>query len=139
MKEIKVNISATNVRSLKFENKFSGKSGEAIKIQVKSAVSVKLNPETPTAALVLVKFTAEEENKVFNLEMETFTPVNVSSFVDNLDEVIKKQYIASIMLGVNEKIRTTAAILGLNIQVPAMVFNHSGQSDSIDAEIFGAR
>lgn len=122
MAEIIVNIRATEIRSMKYVNNFSGNPGEKMKLVVKSGANVTCNPETPTKAAVFIKFIAQTENGSINFELETATPIEVSSFVDNLDEIIKTKYMNVIMLTVNEKIRTTAAMVGLTINAPAVNF-----------------
>ncbi len=137
MKDVTVTIGGTNIKSLKFDNNFTTKPGEQIQLQVKTQVGVKLNPAAPTAAVVVVKFEAADEGaKNMSFEMETITPVNVSTFVDNLDEVIKKNYINDVMLAVNEKIRVATSITGLNIQTPAIAFAYRDGQDSIDTQIY---
>ncbi|MBR3306995.1 MAG: hypothetical protein IKI75_07075 [Lachnospiraceae bacterium] len=137
MKDVKVTIAATNIRSLKYENNFNVKPGEPLKLGVQTQVGVRLNPAAPTTAVVLVKFViSDEEKKVMNMEMETITPVSVSTFVDNLDDMIKKNYINDVMLTVNEKIRTTCALIGLNLQTPPISFAYRDGQDSIDTEIY---
>ena len=89
MKDVKVTIGATTIKSLHYDHNFNAKAGEAIKMSVNTRVSVNLNPEVPTVAMVAVKHTvADEENKIMKMEIETITPVSVSTFVDNLDDVI---------------------------------------------------
>ena len=68
--------------------------------------------------------------------MDTWTLVTVSTFVDNLDEMIKKNYMRDIMLAVNEKFRSTALSLGLTIQTPPVTFAYREGEDSLDTEIY---
>ncbi|MCR5210360.1 MAG: hypothetical protein K6C99_09130 [Lachnospiraceae bacterium] len=126
MKEAKVTIGATNIKTFKYENSFAAKSGDPLKMAVKTQMAVRLNPEAPTTAMVLVKFeTSDEEKKIMAMELETVTPVSVSTFVDNLDDVIKKKYFPQIMMAVNEKIRIASSIVGLNIQTPPVTFMYT--------------
>ena len=137
MKDVKVSIAATNIRSLKYENNFTAKPGEQIKLGVKTQLAVRLNPAAPTTAMVLVHFeVSDEEKKAVSMELDTLTPVNVSTFVDNLDDVIKKNYVNDVMLSVNEKIRVVSAMVGLNIQTPPISFAYRDGQDSIDTEIY---
>ena len=140
MKDVKVTILPTNIKYLKYDNNYGAKPGEQIKLGVQTKVAVHLNPAAPTTAMAHVRFEiADEEKKVVSMELETLTPINVSTFVDNLDDVIKKNYMADVMLAVNEKIRMTTSLLGLGIQVPPITFPYreSGDGqDSLDTEIF---
>ncbi|MCQ2521152.1 MAG: hypothetical protein MJ105_02140 [Lachnospiraceae bacterium] len=138
MKNVAVTIRPTDVRSVVYENKFSGKPGEPMKIQVKNNAGVKLNPAQPTMAVVGVKFEAKDEADTIRFELETVTAVQVSTFVDNLDDMIKENYMSTIMMAVNEKIRTVASMVGMNIAIPPIKFERKDSSNSIDAEIFRA-
>lgn len=140
MKDVKVTIAPTNIKTLKYENNYSAKPGEQVKLGVQMKVAVHLNPAAPTTAIAHVHFAvADEEKKHISMEMDTLTPITVSTFIDNLDEVIKKSYMNDVMLAVNEKIRMTTSMLGLGIQVPAITLAYreteDGQ-DSLDSEIF---
>ncbi|MBR1470938.1 MAG: hypothetical protein IJ600_04775 [Lachnospiraceae bacterium] len=137
MKDVKVTIGAVNIKSLKYDNSFNKKPGEPMKLAVKTQVGVSLNPSAPTAAMVMVKFEiGDEEKKTLSMEMEAWTPVSVSTFVDNLDEMIKKNYINDVMLAVNEKIRIVTSIMGLSLQTPNISFAYRDGQDSIDTEIY---
>ncbi|MCR5250506.1 MAG: hypothetical protein K6E50_07870 [Lachnospiraceae bacterium] len=137
MKDVKVQIAGTNIKSIKFDNSFQAKPGEAMKLGVKTQVAVRLNPAAPTTAIVIVHFEiGDEEKKLVNMEMDTLTAISVSTFVDNLDDVIKKNYINDVMLAVNEKIRTVTSMVGLNIQTPPINFAYRDGQDSIDTEIY---
>lgn len=138
MKDVIVTIRPTDIRAMEFENKFTAKPGEPMKINVKNNFGVKLNPAQPTMAIVSNRFEAEDEAKSLHFRVDTVTAVSVNTFVDNLDELIKKNYINDIMLAVNEKIRSTASMVGININPPAMNFPYRETSDSLDAEILGA-
>ena len=137
MKDVKVTIAPTNIKSLKFENNYNAKPGEQVKLGVQMKVAVHLNPAAPTTALAHVQFSvADEEKKHVSMELETLTPITVSTFVDNLDDMIKKNYINDVMLSVNEKIRSITAMVGLNIQTPPISFAYRDGQDSIDTEIY---
>lgn len=136
MKAVEINMRPTDIKGIKFNNSFMAKPGEPVKMEVKTNVGIKLNPAAPTMASVVVLFSARDEKETILLEVETVTMVTVSTFVDNLDKVIKENYINTIMMAVNEKIRVLATMVGLNITVPAIKFEYSDESESIDADIF---
>ena len=137
MKNVIVTIGATKIRSLNFSNNFTAKPGEQIQLKVNTGVGVRLNPASPTTAAVVVKFEATDgDDKNMSFEMETLTPITVSTFIDNLDEVIKKNYLNDIMMAVNEKIRIAATITGLNITTPSIAFAYRDNGEeSLDSEI----
>ncbi|MCR4938034.1 MAG: hypothetical protein K5987_07760 [Lachnospiraceae bacterium] len=142
MKDIQVSIGAANIRTFNYNNNFTAKPGDQMKLAVNTSFAVSLNPASPTVAMVLVKFTAvDEEKKNISLTIETMTPVTVSSFVDNLDEMIKKNYLNEVMIGVGEKVRTLTAITGLNLSVPAikLPYRDNAEGGSIDSEIYTTR
>ena len=122
MKEVTVSIRTTEIKSMKYENSFTGKTGEQMRLQVKNGFNIMLNPAAPTSAAVFTKFTAEDEEGKVKFELETATPISVSTFVDNLDEFIKKEYLNVVLLAVNERIRMAATLVGLNINAPMVNF-----------------
>ena len=137
MKDIQVSIGSTGIKSFNYNNTFAAKPGEQMKLAVKTQIAVNLNPASPTVAMVLVKYEAsEEEKKVIGLTIETMTPVSVSTFVDNLDEVIKKKYIGEVMIGVAEKIRMLSSIVGLSLTVPPVRLAYKDTQESLDSEIY---
>lgn len=125
MKDVTVSIRTTEIKSMKYENNFSGKPGEQMRLQVKNGFNIMLNPAAPTAAAVFTKFSAEDEEGKVKFELETATPVSVSTFVDNLDELIKEEYLNVILLAVNERIRMAATLVGLNINAPMVNFKRN--------------
>ena len=136
MKEVRVSIHPTDIRALKYENAMNARPGEQMKVQIKTVNAVKLNPSAPTTALVMVKFEAADEGKHLQFEVDTVTGVTVDPAVDHLDEVIKKNYMGTIMLAVNEKVRAAAVALGVNLTIPRIDFKYQDGDESIDADIF---
>ena len=137
MKDVKMSIGSPNIKSLKFNNTFATKPGESLKLSVKVQTAVQLNPAAPTTAMVLVHYECcDEEKKLITMELDTLTPVNASTFVDNLDEVIKKNYINHVMVGVNEKIRMVSQVVGVTIQTPPIPFQYGDSQDSVNTEIY---
>ncbi len=127
MKDIKVSIRQTDVKSVQFSNKFKLTGNTQNKMNVSANVAVKLNPSQPTTAVVVCRFEAKDEADSIEFAMETLTSVSVDTFVDNLDEVIKRGYLSPIMLAINEKIRSVAGGLGLSIAVPPVNFIYNGE------------
>lgn len=119
--DIAVSIKQTEIKSIEYRNDFTMTPGTQVKLEVKTKAGVILNMATPLSAVVEVTFVAHdtEDDKV-KFELHTCTPVTASSFIDNLDKVIEEQYLSSIMLAVNEKIRFIATAVGMNIRVPGI-------------------
>lgn len=140
MKDVKVTVGPTNIKTLEYNNAYSAKPGEQIKMGVQTKVAVHLNPAAPTTAMAHVRFEiADEEKKYVSMVIETLTPFSVSTFIDNLDEMIKKNYMSDVMLAVNEKIRLVTSLCGLGLSIPPINLpyreNEEGDS-SLDSEIF---
>ncbi len=136
MKDVKVTIENAIVKSLSYTNEFNIKPGTPMKVAVNNQMAVKLNPAQPTRAVVIVKFTAkDEEDKSIHLEAEFLIGVSVSTFVDNLDEMIKKNYMGHIMLSVNEKLRELTSTIGFSIQIPGVTFNYNDSQDTLDTQL----
>lgn len=132
MANVKVAINPPDVKSLTYNNTFK-QAGQPIPLQVKTAVGVKLNPASPTTAVVITKVEVgdEEKNIVFNIEL--FTGVTVSTFVDNLDDFIKKNYMAIVMTAVNEKIRAVSSSMGLAFKLPVLQHEYQGSAQNEDS------
>ena len=109
MKNVEVVINPTEIRSVKYSNAFSKKPGEKIALSVRSEASIKLNPTNP---------------------VETITGVTVSTFIDNLDQFIKDNYLSVIIMSANEKVRTLSAVMGAPIKIPNPKFNVGGVQTS---------
>ncbi len=118
-KNIQVTINPTEIKSLNFTNKFSATPGTRIELRVKNEVGIRLNPTNPVAAVVIAKVTVVDEGSdSISMQMETITSVVVSTFVDNLDQYIKDNYLNVIMMAANEKIRAVSALMGIPIRIP---------------------
>lgn len=124
-------IRGTDIKGVSFKNDFKAKPGEKMNIQVKTNVAVKMNPAAPTNAVVLVKFDAADPEAGIELVVETITAIQTDTYVEDLEEVIKKEYINVVMLAVNERIKSVCANVGLNISAPAIVFGKNGSNGDI--------
>lgn len=118
MKTAKITLNPPEIKSISYNNTFRQKPGQPLKMTIKSQATVKTNPAAPTTAMVLVKIAAIDEEQNLSLEVETMTLAVASTFIDNIDDVLKARYLPIIMMGVNEKIRSLTATLGLNLRLP---------------------
>ena len=67
MKDVKITVGPTNIKTLEYNNAYSAKPGEQIKMSVQTKVAVHLNPAAPTTAMAHVRFEiADEEKKYVN-------------------------------------------------------------------------
>ena len=132
-------IRGTDVKAVTYKNDFKAKPGEKMNIQVKTNVAVKMNPASPTNAVVLVKFDAADPDAGIELCVETITAINTDTYVEDVEEVIKKEYINVVMLAVNERIKSVCANVGLNIAAPAIVFGKASTSSDGDIINFASK
>ena len=130
MKNVEVVINPTEIRSVKYSNAFSKKPGEKIALSVRSEASIKLNPTNPAVAIVVVRVVVEDPDKCIQVDVETITGVTVSTFIDNLDQFIKDNYLSVIIMSANEKVRTLSAVMGAPIKIPNPKFNVGGVQTS---------
>ena len=130
MKNIQVTINPTEVRSVHYSNAFSKKPGEKISLSVNSEASIKLNPVNPVVAVVIVKVTVEDPDKCIAMDIETITGVTVSTFIDNLDQYIKANYLPIIIMSANEKVRAVSAMMGTPIRIPNPKFGIGDEGES---------
>lgn len=137
MKNVKISIRPADIASIKYNNKFTVKAGTPLKLAIKNGIAVKLNTSAPTNAIVIVRFEAKAEDESIVMEIETLTAVSSSTYIDDFEDVIKKQYAGVIMLNVNEKIKAIASAAGININIPAVTLPYGEQdgdaaTDSLD-------
>lgn len=135
VKDINITINSTEVKAVRYSNNFSQKQGEKISMQIQNSVSVKLNPANPVMALVFIKVEAKDETNSMAFEIETLTGVMVNTFVDNLDDFVRKYYVPSIQLAVNEKVRSITAMLGLTIKLPAPQISHNNGNMDMESNL----
>ena len=135
MKDIQVTINPTEIKSLNFNNAFNQKPGGTINLKVNNEIAIKLNPATPMVAVVLTKVSVDDEaNHTITMQVETITSVVVSTYVDDLDQFIKTNYMPIIMMAANEKVRSVSALLGVPIRIPNPKFNAGGSMAAPESE-----
>lgn len=130
MKTAKITLNPPEVKSISFQNTFKQQPGQPMKLTIKTQVNVKTNPAAPTTAVAGIKITAEDEEKNMSLEIETLTMAVASTFIDNLDDIIKEKYMPAIMLSVNEKIRSITASFGLTLRLASPQLDYSEGSEA---------
>lgn len=130
MKTAKITLNPPEIRSISYNNTFRQKPGQPLKMTIKSQATVKTNPAAPTTAMVFVKITASDEEQNLSLELETMTLAVASTFIDNIDDVLKARYLPIIMMGVNEKIRSLTATLGLNLRLPTPQLDYQEEPET---------
>lgn len=118
MKNITVTINPTEIRSLTYNNNFSIKPGEKIALSVRSEAAIKPNTANPVAALVAVKMIVTDPAESIQMVIETITGVTLSTFVDDIEQFIKDNYMSIIIMSANEKIRSVSALIGVPIRIP---------------------
>lgn len=118
MKNVQVTINPTEIKSINYSNTFSKKPGEKISLSIKSEAQIKLTPNNPVVAIISVNTTVEDPDGCIAMQVETITGVQVSTYIDNLDQFIKRRYLPVIIMAANEKVRNLSAVLGAPIRLP---------------------
>lgn len=122
MKSVQVTINPTEIRHFDYTNAFNKKPGEQIQLQVKSAVDIKLNPNNPVVALVIINVKVEDPDKCVTMNIETLTGITVSTFIDDLEGFIRATYLPVAIMASNEKVRSATMAVGMPIKLPNPVF-----------------
>lgn len=136
MKSAKITINPPEIKSVTYSNTFRQKPGQPMKLTIKSQVNVQTNPAAPTTAIAMVKITAADEESNLTLALETMTLVSASTFVDNLDDVVKAQYMPIIMMAVNEKIRNISSTLGMNLRLPNPQLDYTEAGENSEGPVY---
>ncbi len=128
MGNIQISIGQTAIKDMRYSNMLPAVNSKPVRLEVKTNAKVKLNMAAPLSAIFEVTFKATEpEDERVHFEIQTSTPVTVSSYIDNLDKVLQKEYLPSIMLAVNEKIRMVTSALGLSLRIPNLTFSYENK------------
>lgn len=123
MSDIQVSIKPTDIKKIDYQAPSAVVSGQPLSLEVKTNTRAILNMSAPLTALVEVEFNVSaKEDEKFRLIVQTVTGLTVSSFVDNLDDVILKNYAPSILLAANEKFKLATMLTGINLRLPNLVF-----------------
>lgn len=136
MKSAKITINPPEIKSVSYNNTFRQKPGQPMKLTIKSQVNVQTNPAAPTTAMAMVKVTAADEAENLSLTLETMTLVSASTFIDNLDDVVKTKYMPIIMMAVNEKIRHISSTLGMNLRLPNPQLDYTEGGESNEGPVY---
>ncbi len=121
MKEADFTIRGTDVIGVNYKYNMKNKPGEKINIKVKNGVKIVCNPASPMIAMVRSRFEAKDESGNIEFQLDTITPVQASTYVDDLEDQIKEKCMDSIRLAINEKVRAVSTLIGLNLQAPPVV------------------
>ncbi len=126
MSDIQVRIKPTDVKKIDYEAPSAVASSQPLNLEVGTNTKVLLNMAEPLMALVEIEFTVTaKEDDNFRLIVHTVTGVIVSSFIDNLDEVIMRNYAPSIILAANEKFKQITSVAGINLRLPNLTFPYN--------------
>lgn len=136
MKEVTVTINPTEIRSVSYNSDFSIVSGAKVDLNVRTECAIRPNPNNPVVAVVCVKVEVANPEKTVQMVVETMTVVTVSTFVDDLEEFIKENYMAVILVSANEKVRSISALMGMPIKIPNPKFGEILQMEDIGSESY---
>ena len=135
MKNVTVTINPTEIRTLYYTYNFTMKPGEKIALNVKSEAAIKPNTTNPVAALVAVKVEVTDPNQCIHMVIETITGVTVSTFIDDIEQYIKDNYMSVILMSANEKIRSVSALIGVSIRIPNPRYGISPMVEKDESDI----
>lgn len=133
MKNVTVTINPTEIKTLSFNNNFTMKPGEKIALNVKSEAAIRPNATNPVAALVAVKVEVTDPNQSISMTVETITGVTVSTFIDDIEQFIRENYMSVILMSANEKIRSISALIGVPIRIPNPRFGGNPPMESMES------
>ena len=131
LKNVQVTINPTEIRHFDYTNAFNKKPGEQIQLQVRSSVDIKLNPNNPVIALVIIKVVVEDPDKSVTMNIETLTGITVSTFIDDLEGYIRSTYLPTVIMVSNEKIRSATMAVGMPIKLPNPLFGVEKAPDEL--------
>lgn len=123
MSEKVIQISPTMVKEVEYTTEFPT---EGISLTGAPEFKIITFPDKPLEGCVDVIFTAKDsEGDRVMIKIHTRTAVRVNSFIDNFDGFIGDNYLTSIMLSVNEKIRQVASAVGMAIRIENFPFKYN--------------
>lgn len=123
MAEVTCTIGRTEIKKIDFNKELKAAPNQKVQLQIKTNFKVGYNPEKPLEAVVFTNVTiADEETQLMHLIVETITPVAASSFVDNLDAVVRREYVPTVLTVVAEKVKDISTYIGIPIMMPPAKF-----------------
>lgn len=130
MAEVTCTIGRTDIKKIDFNKELKVAPNQQVKLQIKTNYKVGYNPERPLEAIVFSNVViADEETGMMHLVVEMITPIAASSFVDNFDEVVKREYIPTVLSIVGEKVKDISTYVGIPIMIPSPKFPlHTGST-----------
>lgn len=129
-----ITIAPANIASVQFNNSFKIGANESAKFTIRNGMRISVSPSSPNLAMVYIKFEAvsDDEECSIAFKVETVTAVSSSTYIDDLEDVIKRDYSGIIMYGANEKIHSVATSVGINFALPTITIREYDDIDSND-------
>lgn len=123
MSEKIIQISPTMVKAVEYNTEFPT---EGVQLVGAPEFKIITFPDRPLEGCVDVVFTAKDTNgdRVM-IKVHTRTAIKTNTFIDDLDNFIGDNYLTSIMLSVNEKIRQIASAVGMTIRIENFPFKYN--------------
>lgn len=129
MKNAKVTIRPAEITSIQFNAPKVAKPGVPVKLKMACKFNAGINQNAPTNGAAKVQFIIETEDGDKVLEIETTTVVTASTYIDNFQQVIKKEYGQIILLDANEKVRTITQSIGMTVKFPGITLPYGEQDN----------
>lgn len=121
MADLTCTIGRTDIKKIDFNKELSIQPNQQIELKIQTANKVLYNAERPLQALVHTTITIKDEkNDLLHFTFEFITPVVASSFIDNLEELVKKQYVPIVNVIAAEKVKEITTYVGTAINLPGV-------------------
>lgn len=126
MSEKTIRISPTMIKSVEYNTEFPT---EGVNLTGAPEFKIITFPDKPLEGCVDVIFTAKDaDGDRVMIKIHTRTALKVNTFIDEFDKFIGDNYLTSIMLSVNEKIRQVAMAVGMTIRIENFPFKYNGDN-----------
>lgn len=126
MSEKTIRISPTMIKSVEYNTEFPT---EGVNLTGAPEFKIITFPDKPLEGCVDVIFTAKDaDGDRVMIKIHTRTALKVNTFIDEFDKFIGDNYLTSIMLSVNEKIRQVASAVGMTIRIENFPFKYNGDN-----------
>lgn len=124
MSEKIIQISPTMIKAVEYNTEFPS---EGVTMSGAPEFKIITFPDRPLEGCVDVVFTAKDaDGERVMIKIHTRTAIKVNTFIDDFDKFIGDNYLTSIMLSVNEKIRQVSSAVGMTIRIENFPFKYYG-------------
>ena len=120
MADLTCSIGRSDIIKIDYNKELKNVGSQQIQLKINVTSEVLYKAEEPLRAIVRSNVSIkDEQNDMLHLNMIVLTPVTASSFIDNLPELVKKQYTPIITAVIAEKVKEISSFVGTPINLPA--------------------